>query len=303
MYKISVIIPTYNRSALLKRAIKSVLNQTFQDFELIVVDDGSTDDTKKIVDSFSNQKITYIYQQNSGGASRPKNTGIKTAKGDYIAILDSDDEWLPDKLKKQIQYFAESKNPKLGVVGCDIVIIEGSKKTNYKIPKYKNIFKRILITDDMGTGSAMMYKKEVFDKVGLFDENLKSGQDREMRLRLSQVYDFGFVNELLVNYYIGHNNISSTGLNIEKREKDWQYLFEKYKTYYEADKKLYSDKLRYEGTRYMILGLKNKAQKSFWQSIIKNPVNLKSYLYLFFSFGGTSFYNLLSKIKLWLNQI
>ena len=110
MILVSVIIPTYNRAKLLKRAIESVLNQTFQDFELIVVDDGSTDDTKEIVKSFNNQKIIYIYQENFGGAALPKNVGIKMAQGKYIAILDSDDEWLPEKLQKQVTLFERSKN-------------------------------------------------------------------------------------------------------------------------------------------------------------------------------------------------
>jgi len=303
MILVSVIIPTYNRAKLLKRAIESVLNQTFQDFELIVVDDGSTDDTKEIVKSFNNQKIIYIYQENFGGAAGPKNVGIKMAQGKYIAILDSDDEWLPEKLQKQVTLFERSKNEKLGVVGCDIYIIEGKNKRQYRMPRHKDIFKRILVTDDLGTGSTMIYKKEVFEKVGLFDENLKSGQDREMRLRLAQHYNFDFVDEFLVNYYYAQNGIASKGLNIEKREKDWQYIFEKYKNYYLADKKLYSDKLRYDGTRYMMLGFRQKAQKSFMASIVKNPLNLKSYLYLFLSLFGVFWYNIFAKIKLWLNQM
>ncbi|HKK53946.1 MAG TPA: glycosyltransferase family A protein [Patescibacteria group bacterium] len=100
--KISVIIPTYNRANFLPRAIKSVLNQTFKDFELIIVDDGSTDNTKEVINNYlkNDDRIKYIYQQNSGGPPKPKNTGIKIAKGEYIAFLDSDDEWFKDKLKK-----------------------------------------------------------------------------------------------------------------------------------------------------------------------------------------------------------
>jgi len=293
--KVSVIIPTYNREAFLKRAIKSVLGQTFQDFELIIVDDGSTDKTKELVDSFDNDKIKYIYQENSGGAARPKNTGIKIAQGEYIAILDSDDEWLPRKLEKQLKFF--ENYPEISVIGCNF-LINGRKE--YKIPKYKNVFKRMLATDDIGPGSIMVYKKEVFDKVGLFDENLKSSQDKEMRIRLAREYKFGFVREPLVNYHIGHDNISSLGLSIEKREKDWQYIFEKYKKYYQEDRRLYSDKLRYDGTRYMLLGLAAKARKSFLLSIRKNSFNIKSYFYLVLSLFGLSFYNKLAKIKLWL---
>lgn len=300
--KVSVIIPTYNRGAFLKRAVKSVLNQTFQDFELIIIDDGSTDNTKEVVNSFSDNRIKYIYQENSGGAARPKNTGIKIAQGEYIAILDSDDEWLPDKIKKQIDLFEKYSSSKLGIVGCNIFIINNGKKKKYRIPKYNNVFEQMLVTDNMGTGSAMVYKKEVFDRMGLFDENLRSGQDREMRIRLAQEYHFAFIDDYLINYYVGHNNISSAGLSIKKREKDWDYIFNKYKKYYERDKKLYSDKLRYDGTRYMLLNLPVKARKSFRQSIRKNPLNIKSFLYLFLSFFGVSFYNKLTEIKLYFKK-
>ena len=279
--KVSVIITTYNRSKLLKRAIESVLSQTFKDFEMIVVDNGSTDNTKEIAKDYN---VKYIFQENSGGAAKPKNTGIKVAQGKYIATLDDDDEWLPTKLEKQIELL---ENSDFDVVGCNILI---NGKIKYKIPKYKNLFERMLVTDDMGTGSAIVYKKKVFDEAGLFDENLKSGQDKEMRIRLARDYKFGFVDEYLINYYTGHDNISNVGLDISKREKDWEYIYNKYKRYY--NKKLYRQKLRYDGTRYMMLGLPGKARKCFLRS--------GNYFLFFLSLSGTSFYKLLAKIKLWL---
>lgn len=287
---ISVIITTYNREKLLKRAIESVLKQTFQDFELIVVDDGSTDNTKKVVSGY--KEVKYVYQENSGGAARPKNTGIKMAQGKYIAILDSDDEWLPTKLEKQRELL-ESSN--FDVVGCNI-LVDG--KVKYRIPKYRNLFERMLVTDDMGTGSALIYKKEVFDKVGLFDENLKSGQDKEMRIRLAREYRFGFIDEYLVNYHLGSDNISNLGLNIEEREKDWEYIFKKYEKYYTG--RLLSEKLRYDGTRYMLLGLGAKGRKAFLSSIVQNPFGLKNKLYFFVSWFGVNVYKYLANIKLWL---
>jgi glycosyltransferase involved in cell wall biosynthesis len=294
---VSVIIPTYNREALLKRAIESVLNQSYQNFELIIVDDGSKDNTEKLVEEFGikDERVKYVFQENSGGAAKPKNTGIKVATGEYIAILDDDDEWFLSKLEKQVQYLDEHLD--IDIVGCNYLI---NGKKEYRIPFYKNIFKRMLVTDDLGPGSTMIYRKELFGKVGLFDENLKTGQDREMRIRLAKDYKFGFVKEALVNYYSGHDNISFSGLSIEKREKDWAHIFNKYRKYYDDDSKVYSDKLRYDGTRYMSLGLADKARKCFLLSIQKNPLNMKSFLYLFLSLFGPSFYNKLIKIKLWL---
>lgn len=250
---------------------------------MIVVDDGSTDDTKKIAESFD--KVKYIYQDNSGGAARPKNAGIKLAQGEYIAILDDDDEWLPEKLEKQVAYL--DKNKDIDVVGCNY-LIDGKKE--YQIPKYKDVLKRILVTDDMGPGSIMMYRKKVFDELELFDENLKSGQDKEMRIKLaSQGYKFGFVREPLVIYHTNHKNIS-VSLDINEREKDWNYLYNKYKKYY--TKELYKEKLRYDGTRYMLLGYPKKARKCFLRA--------KKYCLYFLSLFGVNFYQFLTKIKLWL---
>ena len=111
---ISVITATYNHSHLLGRCIQSVLNQTFQDFELIIVNDGSTDDTEKIVSNLSNEKVKYVRHPKNQGASVARNTGIRLAKGDYIAILDDDDEWMPEILEKQMKVFYTAP-PEVGV--------------------------------------------------------------------------------------------------------------------------------------------------------------------------------------------
>ena len=120
--KVSIIIPTYNRAKLLSRAIKSVLDQTFKDFELIIVDDGSTDNTKGVVEEFQKKdsRIKYIWQENSGAPAKPKNTGIRQARGEYVAFLDDDDEWFPKKLEKQIELFEDN----IGFVGCNILIVD-----------------------------------------------------------------------------------------------------------------------------------------------------------------------------------
>ncbi len=113
--KVSVILPTYNRAHLIKRAIQSVLDQTYQNFEIIVVDDGSTDNTEEQVRSFNNPKIRYIRYNENKGAAFARNAGIKASRGDYIAFQDSDDEWFPHKLQRQMEAF-KNASPEVGVV-------------------------------------------------------------------------------------------------------------------------------------------------------------------------------------------
>ena len=118
---VSIIIPTYNRAHLIDRSIQSVLNQTYQDFELIVVDDGSTDNTEDIIRQFQekDKRIKYIKHDKNKGGSAARNTGIKNSRGEYIAFQDSDDEWFPEKLEKQIEII-ECTDPKVGIVYSDM---------------------------------------------------------------------------------------------------------------------------------------------------------------------------------------
>jgi glycosyltransferase involved in cell wall biosynthesis len=132
---ISVIIPTYNRAHLVGRAIRSVLAQTFQDWELIVVDDGSSDNTEEVVCSFQDPRICYISHEVNRGGSAARNTGIKVARGEYVSFLDSDDEWLPEKLEKQLACFRNTQMEQLGMVVCGrIDLDEKGEKVTEKNP-------------------------------------------------------------------------------------------------------------------------------------------------------------------------
>jgi len=305
-YLISVIIPTYNRANLLSRAIKSVLNQDYQNFELIIIDDGSTDGTDKVVRDFQDKdkRIKYIWQVNSGSPAKPKNTGIKNAKGKFIAFLDSDDEWLAEKLEKQIKLFKISNVSNLGFVGCNAIVIDRKNKNEWehKITKYKNIFKALLINDFILSSSSMMVKKEVFNKIGIFDEKLSVGEDWDMWIRISRKYDFDFVPEFLFKYYIHNSNITNT-LNFEKQMKDIEYIFKKYKRYYEINPKIYSIRLRNDGTKYILWGRTHEGRKYFLKSIKINPFNFKSYIYFILSLFGSKFYYKLTLLKRKLKQI
>ena len=212
MEKVSVIIPTYNREKVIERSIRSVLNQTYKNIELIVVDDGSKDNTEKIVKSINDERIIY-YKQENGGASKARNAGVLLATADYIAFHDSDDAWREDKLEKQMAYMKE--HPEYGMVYCDYLMhkMDGKK---YIVPAKVNIigelegdmFLTLLINNTIGTPT-MLIKKELFLEVGGFDVSLSCLEDWDFAIRFSEFYYIGYVGEILMDVYQQQGSIST----------------------------------------------------------------------------------------------
>ena len=201
---VSVIIPTYNRKNLLKRALHSASSQTFVPQEIIVVDDGSSDGTKDwVLERFP--YVRYIYQDNSG-VSSARNAGIKEAKGSWIAFLDSDDEWMPDKLEKQEIAINDSKEAWL--CHTNEIWIRNGVRVNQmkKHQKYGgDVFENCLDICRISPSSALI-KKEVFEMVGLFDESLKVCEDYDLWLRITAVLPVIFLDEQLITKYGGHSD-------------------------------------------------------------------------------------------------
>jgi glycosyltransferase involved in cell wall biosynthesis len=296
-FKVSVIIPTYNRANLLPRPIKSVLNQTFQDFELIIVDDGSTDNTRELVEEFQKKdsRIKYIFQENSGGPAKPINTGIKNSKGEYIAILESDDEWLPEKLEKQIKVLEEFKNVSLVSCYAFRIFADGTKKL-YKTP-YLGIFKKTkwkLFWEKWGiiSLSTVMVRKEVIEKVGFFDEKIKTGADIDFYLRCIKKFDFYFIHEPLISYYESEESLSKKYF-WKKWIPEYEYMLEKYREDFEECKKAKSRFLRNLGTCYVLNGDLNKAKKYLSEAILNNPINIRLYFQFFLILFPNLYKNLL----------
>ena len=169
--KISVIIPTFNRKKILSRAIQSVINQSLSPFEILIIDDGSNDGTEEWVkENFQN--IKYVYQNNRG-VSSARNIGIENANGDWVAFLDSDDEWLPNKLHEQVK--AIESNLKIKFFHTNEIWIRNGVRVN-QMKKHKKyggyIFEKCL---DMCriSPSSVLIQKDIFDEIGMFDETLK----------------------------------------------------------------------------------------------------------------------------------
>jgi glycosyltransferase involved in cell wall biosynthesis len=208
---VSIIIPTYNRAHTLARAIKSVLNQTYENFEIIVVDDGSSDDTEDVVSTFAERRLLYTKHSFNKGAAAARNTGIRVARGEYIAFQDSDDEWFPEKLEKQMEIFKNSP-PQVGVVYTGFWRAWNDKTiyfpSSYIKKKEGNIHEGILEENFVTTQSAVV-AAECFKKSDVFDENLPSLEDWELWIRISKYYEFRFVKEPLLQAYIQKDSINT----------------------------------------------------------------------------------------------
>ena len=199
---VSVVIPTYNRYTLLKRAINSLLSQTYPVDEIIVVDDGSTDNTKDIQKDFP--EIIYIYQENRG-VSTARNVGIQRAKNEWIAFLDSDDEWHQEKLQKQVAFHQKNSNILMSYT-AEKWVRDGKV---VKIPKkYKKVGKDAFLENlsycNIAPSSVMLHNS-LLERVGLFDERLEVCEDYDLWLRITMKHEAGLINEALIIKYAGHD--------------------------------------------------------------------------------------------------
>ncbi len=199
---VSIVIPTYNRSFLLERAIKSVLAQTYQDIELIIVDDNSTDNTQDVVLKFQDSRIHYIRHSKNKGPSAACNSGIKKSSGEFIGFLDDDDEYLPDKIERTLKIFHSSKK-KLGVVCSNFWRVDGEKK-------------KIGLSNQSPFLRFWIFSKKVFEKIGFFDEKIEIYEDLEFDARTVCNFDSYFIKEPLAIYHETKGGLSSSFSDIKR---------------------------------------------------------------------------------------
>ena len=201
---ISVIIPTYNRAAYLGKAIDSVLDQTFSDFELIVVDDGSTDDSGSV--ARQREGINFISMIENSGVSKARNIGIKQARGKLICFLDSDDLWIKDKLERQIIYMNSEEKPE--ACYTDEIWVRNGKRVNSgkRHQKYSGEILSYCLPLCIISPSSVMLRAEVFDEIGLFDESLPACEDYDLWLRLAARYSVEFIPHKLIIKTGGHSD-------------------------------------------------------------------------------------------------
>jgi glycosyltransferase involved in cell wall biosynthesis len=200
---ITVVIPTYNRYELLKRALASVYSQIHMPNEVIVVDDGSTDNTSNIQKDFPHAK--YIYQKNFG-VSSARNLGIKNATKEWIAFLDSDDEWHEDKLKLQVEFHKQNPHAKMSYTDEKWIRADVEVKVPKKFKKYGGDIFEECLSHCIIAPSATLIHKSLFDEVGVFDESLEVCEDYDLWLRVACGNSIGLIDKKLIIKYAGHEN-------------------------------------------------------------------------------------------------
>lgn len=231
---ISVVIPMYNVEKYIEQSIQSVLAQTYHNFELLLVDDGCSDDTLKLVDKFDDNRIRLIQQLNRG-LSGARNTGIDASRGFYIALLDADDYWAPEKLAKHLHHL--NTHPEVGVSYCPSLFVD--EESNLlgigQFPKLNHVSKQhIFCRNPVGNGSAAMIRKSLLNEIGYFgsdedkyrkmyfDESLRQSEDIELwtRIALTTKWKFEGIKEPLTYYRVNEGGLSA---NLEKQLNSWKH--------------------------------------------------------------------------------
>ena len=292
--QISIIIPTYNRADFLPKTITSILNQTYQEWEAIIVDDASIDNTEEIVKGYQDSRIQYVSHKYNLGISAARNTGIKNSKGKYIALLDSDDEWLPEKLSCQMKIF-QKEDLKCGVVCTSAYIVKDGKISSCKaLPNRLDSIYEKLIFKNIIWCSSVLIRKECFEKLGLFDEHLKSCEDWDMWIRISKYYKFIILKTPLIKYLVhpGQKSEDLSGKIVSRK----RILF---KNEYEFKKRkfLYSHHYYIIGNFCCLNGKTREGRKYLLKGILIYPFCFKYYLSILLSMFGYSFYNYMVKKK------
>lgn len=297
---VSVIIPTYNRAHLIGRAIDSVLNQTFQDFEIIVIDDGSTDNTDEVVKYFNDPRIRYIRHEQNCGGSAARNTGIMTTHSEYIAFLDSDDEWLPEKLELQLAVMVESDDA-TAVCYSGYIRVGGDGERRVYKPFYRGrIHTAELWEDRVSPTSAVMVRRDCLVKAGGFDERLPARQDYAMWLELSRYYEFAIVAEPLVLIYDGRQGTISADLNARKEGE--RLIRERIRELTQPLGRL--TQWRILARHYHLAGKylsgrfgARAGRAELWQAVRHWPLAPNHWLYFAATFLGDRTYRLMGRIK------
>ncbi|MBF8436525.1 glycosyltransferase family 2 protein [Halanaerobiaceae bacterium Z-7014] len=305
---VSVIIPTYKRPGMLGKAIDSVLNQTYDNIEIIIVDDNDDNeyriDTEEFMADYLSEydNIRYIKHEKNKGACAARNTGIRKSKGKYITFLDDDDRYYRDKVKKQVKALNKSKckvvfcaHKKFYISKTKDIISSIQKPFLPEFKKEKLFYKNIL-----GPTSVIMIDSSVFEKINYFDEKLKSRQDLDLYIRLSQYFDFEFIEEPLVKMYIHDNERISN--NTKGKIDAHEYFYNKYHKEINENNKIRSSYLKLLGDLYYQNNDYVNCRKNYIASWKYNKMNIKSLILYLTVLINPNFRNYITNVNKTIND-
>lgn len=276
---VSVVLPTYNRPELLPRAIGSVLGQSYGDFELLVVDDASVEDPAPIVDGFGDDRVRLIRHPENRGNAAARNTAIRAARGRFLAFLDDDDEWAPEKLEAQVPVL-ESSEPDEALVYCARRLIADGSVLGIDAPAKEGWVLDELLPWGLMSCPSVLLKAEVLDEVGLFDERLSRGVDEDLWRRIARRYRVRYLDRVLVDCHVGHGERVSRVETPKQIREDifrWQDKLEKFRAELEARPASHAIVLRRLAQRHIQLGELGAGRRLLLRAIALRPLRPDAY--------------------------
>ena len=276
--KVSVVIPTHNRAGMLPRAVASVLAQTHQSYEIIIIDDGSTDSTQCILAGFSDPRIRTFNHDESRNGAAARNTGISHARGEFIAFLDDDDEWVPTKLTNQVTML-DSAPSHVGMLYGWMDYLDSRGRIAYQARKSirGDIFEELLGRGEIGASSTLVARTSVVRQIGGFDECLASGQDRDFSRRISEVCEIDYLPEVVTIARLGHDRVSNnTYHNLLKREFAAKRHLEKFAKALASRPKTRAALFRQLAFTEMMLCKRGTALSTFFRGAKTGPIDIET---------------------------
>lgn len=280
--EISVILTTYNRAEVLKRAIRSVLNQTYKDFELVIIDDCSQDNTEETVKSFNDKRIIYFKTPQNYGSSGARNFGFRKSTGKYIAYLDDDNEFLPEFLSETVALLKTS-SPEIGGIKVGRVILMGKG-----IPEYKDYATPITHTGFDSIDWGFLMRREVLENIQ-YDPNIYGDEDADFGIQFAKKYKSAVIDKPLqiAHAYIDEGSVCLPG---EKRLKGLEYFIKKNLNDYKKDRNELRYLYRLAGRNFYRGGYKLKGITYFWKSFLAKK-SYRSFLHFFFALFSWEVYD------------
>jgi glycosyltransferase involved in cell wall biosynthesis len=278
----SIITPTFKRQELLKRNIKSVINQTFENYEHIIIDDANEEETAGMINSLNDSRIVLLHHENPRGAAASYNTGIRASKGEFILFLDDDDEYMPCFLKKMNERFLHSK-PETGFIWTGISRIrdiESEEKILFSLTwpsHFETKEEGLVAATSIGNGFGVCIRRECLDSTGLYDESLTVSEDTDLLFRMAQRFDFETIPEVLVKIHQHGNSQLTHDNNYEARIKGKEIILNRYADFLKQNPLVYYTHYKAYADLCYKFRMRRRGRKAMFSIIWDTPLRILNF--------------------------